>query len=212
MVRYWGKRTLDLAGSLAALVLFSPVMLIVAGLVAWRMGRPILFQQVRLGYREQPFTMLKFRTMTGETDASGIALPDCDRLTALGHFLRDTSLDELPGLFNVVRGEMSLVGPRPLLVEYGPYYTDQERLRFQVRPGITGWAQVNGRNDIAWDRRLEYDVWYVKHISFWLDVRILLLTVLKVLQRSNVRADPTHVSRLDDERKSQRTTVSPPAP
>lgn len=200
MMGYRGKRGLDLAGAVTALILFLPLMLAVAVLVAWRMGRPVLYRQVRPGYQERPFGILKFRTMTSATDATGKLLPDRERLTRLGRFLRATSLDELPGLFNVLRGEMSLVGPRPLLKEYGPYYTEREKLRFTVRPGVTGWAQVNGRNDLAWDQRLEHDAWYVEHCSFLLDVKILLLTVLKVLKRSNVRVDTTDILPLHVER------------
>ncbi len=209
---YPGKRLLDLFVSVAALVIFSPLLVILALLVAWRMGRPVLFKQTRPGYREQPFAILKFRTMTDAKDAAGNPLPDRDRLTKLGHFLRATSLDELPGLWNVVVGDMSLVGPRPLLVQYGPYYTEQERQRFTVRPGVTGWAQVNGRNDLPWDQRLEHDVWYVEHCSFPLDIKILLLTVLKVLKRSNVRADATDVVALDVERQGKFSTDAPAPP
>ncbi len=207
---YTGKRLLDVGCSIVALLIFAPVMLIVALLVALRMGRPVLFKQVRPGYREKPFAILKFRTMTDAVDKTGQPLPDRDRLTALGRFLRATSLDELPGLLNVVKGDMSLVGPRPLLVEYGPFYTDRERTRFTVRPGVTGWAQVNGRNDLAWDKRLEHDAWYVENCSFAFDLKILLLTVVKVLKRSNVQPDTSHLVALHVERRELAAAADSP--
>ncbi len=189
MVGYRGKRLLDLVITVPALIALSPVMVAVAMLVAWRMGRPVLFSQVRPGLGEQPFAVYKFRTMTEACDAAGRLLPDRDRLTALGRFLRATSLDELPGLFNVIKGEMSLVGPRPLVTKYLPYYTRRERTRCAVRPGITGWAQVNGRNDLPWDQRLACDAWYVAHCSLALDLGILGMTIVKVLYRANVQVD-----------------------
>jgi lipopolysaccharide/colanic/teichoic acid biosynthesis glycosyltransferase len=200
---YAGKRLLDVAVSLTALTVFAPVMLVIALLVAIRMGRPVLFRQVRPGTGARPFRILKFRTMRDAVDSHGNPLPDRDRLTGLGRFLRASSLDELPGLINVLTGDMSLVGPRPLLEEYDPYYTERERLRFTVRPGVTGWAQVNGRNSLGWDQRLEHDVWYVEHCSLWLDLKILLMTVEKVLRRADVHADPTHIEKLSDERRRQ---------
>ncbi|MGI8691108.1 MAG: sugar transferase [Thermomicrobiales bacterium] len=189
MAGYRGKRALDLVITVPALIVLSPVMAAVAALVAWRMGRPVLFSQLRPGRGERPFAVYKFRTMKEAYDAAGRPLPDRERLTALGRFLRATSLDELPGLFNVVKGEMSLVGPRPLVTKYLPYYTERERTRCAVRPGITGWAQVNGRNDLPWDQRLACDAWYVAHCSPALDLRILGMTIVKVLRRANVQVD-----------------------
>ncbi|MHB8644403.1 MAG: sugar transferase [Thermomicrobiales bacterium] len=189
MIGYRGKRLLDLAITVPALIALSPVMAVVALLVARRMGHPVLFSQDRPGLYEQPFPVYKFRTMKEVYDPAGQPLPDRDRLTPLGRFLRATSLDELPGLFNVLRGEMSLVGPRPLVTKYLSYYSEEERTRFSVRPGITGWAQVNGRNDLPWDQRLACDVWYVEHCSLALDLKILGMTVGKVLRRANIQVD-----------------------
>jgi lipopolysaccharide/colanic/teichoic acid biosynthesis glycosyltransferase len=170
------------------LILLSPVLLVIFLLVRWRLGRPAIFRQVRPGKDGEPFEMLKFRTMTDAQDATGNLLPDEQRLTGLGRFLRSTSLDELPELWNVLKGEMSLVGPRPLLMEYLPLYNPRQARRHDVRPGITGWAQVNGRNAISWPEKLELDVWYVEHQSFWLDAKILLLTVWKVVRRHGISA------------------------
>ena len=153
-----------------------------------KLGSPVLFRQVRPGLYGRPFMMVKFRTMTDERGADGALLPDAQRLTAFGHFLRASSLDELPELWNVLRGEMSLVGPRPLLMEYLPLYSPAQARRHDVRPGITGWAQVNGRNAVSWDERFALDVWYVEHCSLWLDLRILWLTVRKVLVREGISA------------------------
>ena len=193
VIGYRGKRALDLAIALPALVLLAPVMAVVAALVALRMGRPVIFVQMRPGLGAEPFPAYKFRTMTNARDAAGHLLPDSDRLTPLGRFLRASSLDELPGLWNVVRGEMSLVGPRPLVATYLPWYTDHERTRFAVWPGITGWAQVNGRNDLPWDARLACDAWYVAHCSLALDLRILRHTLVLVLRRANVQVDTTAI-------------------
>lgn len=186
VIGYRGKRALDLAIALPALVLLAPVMAVVAALVALRMGRPVIFVQMRPGLGAEPFPAYKFRTMTNARDAAGHLLPDSDRLTPLGRFLRASSLDELPGLWNVVRGEMSLVGPRPLVATYLPWYTDHERTRFAVWPGITGWAQVNGRNALDWEARFALDLWYVDHLSFWLDLRIIARTVARVLRREGI--------------------------
>jgi sugar transferase EpsL len=179
------KRLFDIVMSLLTLLLLSPVLLVVALLVRWRMGSPVLFRQQRPGLHGRPFEMVKFRTMLPEKPGAADQ-DDRHRLTSLGAWLRRTSLDELPELWNVLRGEMSFVGPRPLLMEYLPLYTSEQARRHEVRPGITGWAQVNGRNDIAWDAKLAFDVWYVDHQSFWLDLRILALTLLKVVTGEGV--------------------------
>ena len=199
---YRGKRAFDLAIAIPALLVSSPVMLVVALLVRWRLGRPVLFRQVRPGLQGQAFTMYKFRTMRETRDESGALLPDRLRLTSLGKTLRATSLDELPELVNVIRGDMSLVGPRPLLDRYMQFYTSIERERFKVRPGITGLSQVTGRNALAWDDRLATDVWYVHNISWWLDLKILTLTIVRVVRRSDVHTvtDLT-LQDLDEERR-----------
>jgi sugar transferase EpsL len=182
----WGKRWLDLAVAALVAVALAPAMLVVAALVRLRLGSPVLFRQERIGRGDEIFRLLKFRTMTGARDASGRLLPDEARLTPLGLFLRRWSLDELPQILNVLRGEMSLVGPRPLLVRYLPRYTARQRLRHAVRPGITGWAQVNGRNSLGWEERLERDVWYVRHLGLAVDLRVLWLTPRRGLRRSEV--------------------------
>ena len=182
------KRLLDILGSGLGLVLLCPVILVVALLIRRRMGRPVFFCHTRPGLHGRPFEMLKFRTMREATDASGRPLPDAERLTGLGRFLRATSLDELPELWNVLRGEMSLVGPRPLLMEYLPLYSPLQARRHEVRPGVTGWAQVNGRNAISWDEKFALDVWYVDNQSLWLDLRILWLTLCRVVRREGISA------------------------
>lgn len=187
--RRWGKPVLDRALAVAGLIALSPVMAGVAAAVAARLGRPVLFRQERPGFGGRPFAMLKFRTMTDARDDEGRLLPDTERLTPLGRLLRSTSLDELPELWNVLKGEMSLVGPRPLLMEYLGRYTPEQARRHDVRPGITGWAQVHGRNGLGWDERLALDVWYVDHVSLALDLRILLATVGVVLRRKGVSAE-----------------------
>jgi lipopolysaccharide/colanic/teichoic acid biosynthesis glycosyltransferase len=186
MYRRFGKRWFDVAMALTALILLAPVWLTVAGLVRLKLGSPVLFRQERPGLRGRPFTIYKFRTMTNGRDAAGKLLPDADRLTAFGKFLRSTSLDELPELFNVLKGEMSLVGPRPLLMQYLPLYTPEQMRRHEARPGITGWAQVNGRNALSWEDKFACDLWYVKHISFRLDLKILLRTLIIALKRSDI--------------------------
>ena len=163
-------------------------MAVIAFAVSRNMGTPVLFRQTRPGQFGRPFSMMKFRTMRDAYDKNGNQLPDSERLTRLGKFLRSTSLDELPGLWNVLRGEMSLVGPRPLLMEYLPHYTPEQARRHEVKPGITGWAQVNGRNALSWDEKFKFDVWYVDHQSLWLYVKIIALTVLKVLKREGISA------------------------
>jgi len=180
------KRLFDIIVSLTLIILLAPLILFIALLIWVTMGRPILFRQRRVGYQGQVFTIYKFRTMTEERDENGNLLPDEQRLTRFGRFLRETSLDELPELFNVLKGDMSLVGPRPLLVEYLPYYTPEERKRHNMRPGITGWAQVNGRNAITWDQKLALDVWYVDNWSLWLDFKIILMTIIKVIKREGI--------------------------
>jgi sugar transferase EpsL len=182
------KRTFDLFAAFFGLVALSPLLVILMVLVRVRLGTPVFFAQIRPGLNGRPFRMLKFRTMTDERDQQGNLLPDGDRLTRLGRFLRSSSLDELPELWNVLKGEMSLVGPRPLLMEYLPMYNDHQARRHEVRPGITGWAQVNGRNAISWDQKFDYDVWYVDNQSFWLDLKILLMTVWKVVRRDGISA------------------------
>ncbi len=183
------KRLFDLAVSFLAIVALSPVLAVVAILVRYKLGSPVLFRQVRPGLYGQPFKMMKFRTMLDAVDGNGQPLPDDVRLTPFGRMLRSTSLDELPGLFNILRGDMSLVGPRPLLVQYLPLYSPEQARRHLGRPGLTGWAQVNGRNSLAWDAKFALDTWYVDHCSFALDLRILWLTVRKVLQRDGISAD-----------------------
>jgi len=183
------KRLFDIVISALLLILLSPVFLVLSILVRLTLGPPVLFRQVRPGFRGRPFTMYKFRTMTNERDEQGRLLPDEQRLTRLGRFLRSTSLDELPELFNVLKGDMSLVGPRPLLMEYLPLYTAEQARRHEVRPGITGWAQVNGRNAISWEEKFKLDDWYVDNWSFWLDIRILLMTLWKVIIREGISQD-----------------------
>lgn len=180
------KRALDLAVAGAALVAFSPLLLLVAVAVRVTMGRPILFRQVRPGWRERPFMLLKFRTMVDARDASGKLLPDAARLTPFGRMLRRLSLDELPQLWNVLKGELSLVGPRPLLTQYLRFYNNFERRRHDVRPGITGWAQVHGRNMLTWEQKFALDVWYVDHWSLALDARILAMTIMALLRREGI--------------------------
>jgi sugar transferase EpsL len=180
------KRAFDLFVSSLVMVTLSPVIALIAILIRLQLGSPILFRQQRAGLNGKLFTCLKFRTMTYARDGNGQLLPDGQRLTSLGQFLRSTSLDELPELVNVISGEMSLVGPRPLLPEYLARYTPEQMRRHEVKPGITGWAQVNGRNALDWNRKFELDLWYVDHWSFWLDLKILARTVLHVLQRRGI--------------------------
>jgi sugar transferase EpsL len=187
------KRALDLAVGGAALVVLAPALAATARAVRRSMGAPVLFRQERPGLRGAPFTVLKFRSMRDAHDERGRPLPDSERLTSVGRFLRATSLDELPQLWNVVRGDLSLVGPRPLLMQYLPRYSADQARRHDVKPGITGWAQVNGRNAISWEQKFALDVWYVDHWSFWLDLKILALTALKVVKRDGI-AQQGHVT------------------
>jgi lipopolysaccharide/colanic/teichoic acid biosynthesis glycosyltransferase len=182
------KRSFDLLVAALALLLMALPLLVLACFVRWKLGSPVMFCQVRPGLKGQSFKMVKFRTMTDARGSDGQLLPDAVRLTAFGRFLRASSLDELPELWNVLKGDMSLVGPRPLLMEYLPLYSPEQARRHEVRPGITGWAQVNGRNAISWPEKFALDVWYVDNRSLWLDVRILLLTVRKVLVRDGISA------------------------
>lgn len=183
------KRLLDIVVTLLVAPVLLPVLAVIALLVRCHMGSPILFRQLRPGHHGQPFEMIKFRTMLNATDAQGRPLPDADRLTALGRFLRAASLDELPELWNVLKGDMSLVGPRPLLMEYLELYSPEQARRHEVKPGITGWAQVNGRNAISWEEKFRHDVWYVDNRSLRLDLKILLLSVVKVFGRQGISAD-----------------------
>lgn len=183
------KRSLDFFCSLLGLVMLAPIMILIAILVKKKLGTPVLFRQARPGLDGKLFTMIKFRTMRDEYDAEGNVLPDGERLTDFGVFLRSSSLDELPELWNVLKGEMSIVGPRPLLERYSPFFKDNERLRFSIRPGITGWAQINGRNQANWDQRLADDIWYVKNRNIFLDIKIIYKTISKVLSRDGAIAD-----------------------
>lgn len=182
------KRILDIFGALTGLFLFSPLLFITALLIWRQMGSPVFFRQSRPGRDSKPFGMIKFRTMRDAIDADGRPLPDAERLTKLGRLLRSSSLDELPELWNVLKGEMSLVGPRPLLMEYLPLYSPEQARRHEVRPGVTGWAQVNGRNAISWDEKFALDVWYVDNRSLWLDLKIIWLTIRKVIKRDGISA------------------------
>ena len=187
--RRFVKRLLDICISGIALIILSPVLLLVAVLVRVKLGSPVIFHQERPGYGEKIFTLCKFRTMTDERDENGELLPDSVRLTSFGAFLRKSSLDELPELWNIFKGDMSLIGPRPLLVSYLPWYTEREKLRHTVRPGLTGLAQVSGRNFIEWDKRLEKDVEYVEHLSFWMDLKVLVKTIQVIFAKNDVAVD-----------------------
>jgi sugar transferase EpsL len=189
LYRRYGKRLLDISVALLMLVVLSPLIIIIAIACRAILGSPVLFRQQRPGLAAKTFMMLKFRTMTDACDNAGNLLSDDKRLPAFGKFLRSSSLDELPGLLNVLKGEMSLVGPRPLLVKYLERYTDEQMRRHELRPGITGWAQVNGRNAISWEKKFEFDVWYVDHCAFWLDIKILWMTVQKVVQRKDINEE-----------------------
>ena len=201
------KRFLDVLCSVLALVVFWWLYLIIALLVKLKLGSPVLFTQDRPGKDEKVFKLYKFRTMTDAQDENGELLPDEVRLSKFGKWLRSTSLDELPEVFNILKGDMSVVGPRPLLVEYLPYYTEEERHRHDVRPGLTGWAQVNGRNSVAWDERFKLDVEYVNHLTFFKDLEILFLTVKKVVERKDIAMSTgAHESNMADERHAKEAT------
>ncbi len=195
------KRPMDFILSLMAVIVLSPVLIIVGVLVRFKLGSPVLFKQKRPGLNEKIFTMYKFRTMTDEKDENGELLPDSVRLTKFGRMLRSTSLDELPELFNILKGDMSIVGPRPLLERYLPYYTDSEKLRHTVRPGLSGLAQINGRNNLDWDRRLRLDVEYVSYLTFALDLNIIIKTIMKAIKKEGVNVvDKAELKDLDVER------------
>jgi sugar transferase EpsL len=200
---------MDIFGALLALVLFSPLMLWASVMIYWHMGRPLMFRQIRPGLHQKPFAILKFRTMRNAVDASGKPLSDAERLTGFGARMRQWSIDELPQFINILKGEMSFVGPRPLLFEFFEFYTPEEMRRHEVKPGVTGWAQVHGRNALDWDARLKMDVWYVDHWNIWLDIRIILKTVLTVLRREGITTEG-HATflRLDDERRAKRELLA----
>jgi len=182
------KRVFDLGVTVLTAFVWLPVLLVLLVFVRLKLGTPVFFKQTRPGLKEKPFTLLKFRTMTDARDEKGLPLPDAQRLTAFGKWLRSSSLDELPELLNVLRGEMSLVGPRPLLMQYLGRYSPEQARRHEAKPGITGWAQINGRNAISWEQKFEFDVWYVDHQSLWLDLKILFLTAKKVFSQSDINA------------------------
>jgi sugar transferase EpsL len=182
------KHKLDFLVALLSLLLLSPLLCVVFVLVRFRLGSPALFRQKRPGYYSKPFWLLKFRTMTNQTDSTGSLLPDAQRLTPFGRWLRATSIDELPELINILRGEMSFIGPRPLLMQYLPRYSPEQARRHDVKPGVSGWAQISGRNALSWEDKFRLDVWYVDHQSFWLDLRIFLVTIWKVVRREGISA------------------------
>ncbi len=199
------KRVLDLILSLMALIILMPLMIIIAILVRIKLGSPVIFKQERPGKNEKIFTLYKFRTMTNKKDENGNLLPDEKRLTKFGKILRSTSLDELPELFNILKGDMAIVGPRPLLVKYLPYYTDEERHRHDVRPGLTGLAQIHGRNTTSWKDRFKYDIDYVRNITFLGDIKILLKTIVKVVKKEDILVGNEHIMKtLDKERKEHK--------
>jgi sugar transferase EpsL len=187
------KRLFDLAVTIPSVIILSPIFVLIGFFVRMKIGSPVLFKQVRPGLHGKPFVIYKFRTMTGERGEDGNLLPDGKRLTRLGRFLRTTSMDELPELYNVIKGNMSIVGPRPLLMRYLDRYTPEQARRHEVRPGITGWAQVNGRNAISWEDKFKLDVWYVDNMSFWLDMKIIAMTIWKILKREGIN-QPGHAT------------------
>jgi lipopolysaccharide/colanic/teichoic acid biosynthesis glycosyltransferase len=183
------KRLFDILASVCGLLILFPVITLVTWQIRRKLGSPVLFRQIRPGLNGQPFEMIKFRTMRDAVDAAGNPLPDSERMTSFGSFLRSSSLDELPELWNVLKGDMSLVGPRPLLMEYLPLYSVEQYRRHEVRPGVTGWAQINGRNALSWDEKFKLDVWYVNNRSLWLDLKIILQTIKKVVARDGISAE-----------------------
>ena len=203
MYKHFFKRVIDFTIALIALLIIWPILLVVyIWLTIANKGAGAFFYQERPGKDEKLFKVIKFKSMTDERDADGKLLPDADRLTKAGRFVRSTSIDELPQLINVLKGDMALIGPRPLLGRYLPYYTEREKLRHTVRPGITGWAQINGRNNITWDKKLECDAYYAEHVSLWFDIKILFLTIYKVIKREGAVADKKE-NYLDVERKAK---------
>jgi len=200
------KRTIDICGSLTGIIILSPILLVTAIMVWATMGRPIIFTQTRPGLNKKPFQVMKFRSMKNATDANGKVLSDAERLTKFGNMMRNFSIDELPQLFNILKGDMSIIGPRPLLYDFFPYYTAKEMRRHEVKPGITGLAQVNGRNNLNWDARLAMDIEYVDNWSLWLDIKIVLKTIRVVLKREGINTEG-HATflRLDDYRRGTKS-------
>ncbi|WP_448871381.1 sugar transferase [Desulfobulbus propionicus] len=200
------KRLFDVVIAACALLMFAPILLVIAFQIRCKLGAPVLFRQIRPGLHGKPFKIIKFRTMRTAADAQGNQLPDSERLTPFGNFLRNTSLDELPELWNVLKGDMSLVGPRPLLMEYLPLYSPEQARRHEVRPGLTGWAQVNGRNTLSWEEKFALDIWYVDNRSLWLDFQIIFRTIRKVVSREGINAQgeatmPRFTGNLDEDRQ-----------
>jgi len=189
MYKKFFKRFLDITLSIIALIIFWWFFALIALLVRINMGSPILYKSERMGKDEKPIQLYKFRSMTNETDENGVLLPGPQRLTKFGKLLRSTSMDELPSLINIIKGDLSIIGPRPLLMKYQPYYFDHERARHSIRPGLTGWAQINGRNNASWDKKFELDVEYVENLSFWFDIKVFFLSIYKVLKRSDIVQD-----------------------
>ena len=200
MYQRYIKRLLDIFISVLALILLSPIFVVLIILIRLKLGYPVIFKQQRVGFNERVFIIYKFRTMSDKRDINGDLLPDCERLTSFGKMLRFTSLDELPELWNIFKGDMSIVGPRPLLARYLPYYKEAERIRHSVRPGLTGLAQINGRNNTNWDTRLNFDINYVKNISPKNDIKIILITILKVLKSKDIINNITSMKDFDEER------------
>lgn len=206
MYKFYLKRLIEFVGVLCLIMILSPLFVIVTILIYFANKQSgVLFYQTRIGKGEKPFRIIKFKSMTDEKDKNGNLLPDDKRLTKIGRFIRSTSIDELPQLFNILKGEMSLIGPRPLPPSYLPYYTEEEAQRHDVRPGISGWAQVNGRKNISWDQKLEYDIYYVNNLTFALDVKIFFLTLFIILKRENVGIESSGLISLYDDREVKRS-------